>query len=276
MSLLRVRDLTVAFGRRPPVVRGISFDVEPGQRVGLIGESGCGKTVTSLAVMGLLPENARVSGSIRLGDVEVVGSSDRAMSELRGDELTMIFQEPMTALDPTMRCGRQVAEVLRLHSTAAPGAARERVLVMLGEVGFADPERIANSFPPELSGGQRQRVVTAMALINSPDLVICDEPNRALDVTVQATVLKLLDRVLASQNAACLFISHDLAVVSELCSDVLVMLDGEIMERGTASGIFTDAQHPYTKGLVATSRLDLVEPGSRLPLVEDFYAGAER
>ena len=158
MSLLRVRDLTVAFGRRPPVVRGISFDVEPGQRVGLIGESGCGKTVTSLAVMGLLPENARVSGSIRLGDVEVVGSSDRAMSELRGDELTMIFQEPMTALDPTMRCGRQVAEVLRLHSTAAPGAARERVLVMLGEVGFADPERIANSFPHELSGGQRQRV----------------------------------------------------------------------------------------------------------------------
>ncbi|HOA88164.1 MAG TPA: ABC transporter ATP-binding protein [Propioniciclava tarda] len=276
MSLLRVRDLTVAFGRRPPVVRGISFDVEPGQRVGLIGESGCGKTVTSLAVMGLLPENARVSGSIRLGDVEVVGSSDRAMSELRGDELTMIFQEPMTALDPTMRCGRQVAEVLRLHSTAAPGAARERVLVMLGEVGFADPERIANSFPHELSGGQRQRVVTAMALINSPDLVICDEPTTALDVTVQATVLKLLDRVLASQNAACLFISHDLAVVSELCSDVLVMLDGEIVERGTASGIFTDAQHPYTKGLVATSRLDLVEPGSRLPLVEDFYAGAER
>ena len=276
MSLLRCRDLTVAFGRRPPVVRGISFDVEPGQRVGLIGESGCGKTVTSLAVMGLLPENARVSGSIRLGDVEVVGSSDRAMSELRGDELTMIFQEPMTALDPTMRCGRQVAEVLRLHSTAAPGAARERVLVMLGEVGFADPERIANSFPHELSGGQRQRVVTAMALINSPDLVICDEPTTALDVTVQATVLKLLDRVLASQNAACLFISHDLAVVSELCSDVLVMLDGEIMERGTASGIFTDAQHPYTKGLVATSRLDLVEPGSRLPLVEDFYAGAER
>jgi len=276
MSLLRVRDLTVAFGRQPPVVRGISFDVEPGQRVGLIGESGCGKTVTSLAVMGLLPENARISGSIRLGDVEVVGSSDRAMSELRGDDLTMIFQEPMTALDPTMRCGRQVAEVLRLHSTAAPGAARERVLVMLGEVGFADPERIANSFPHELSGGQRQRVVTAMALINSPDLVICDEPTTALDVTVQATVLKLLDRVLASQNAACLFISHDLAVVSELCSDVLVMLDGEIVERGTASGIFTDAQHPYTKGLVATSRLDLVEPGSRLPLVEDFYAGAER
>ena len=276
MSLLRVRDLTVAFGRRPPVVRGISFDVEPGQRVGLIGESGCGKTVTSLAVMGLLPDNARVSGSIRLGDVEVVGSSDRAMSEVRGDELTMIFQEPMTALDPTMRCGRQVAEVLRLHSTAAPGAARERVLVMLGEVGFADPERIANSFPHELSGGQRQRVVTAMALINSPDLVICDEPTTALDVTVQATVLKLLDRVLASQNAACLFISHDLAVVSELCSDVLVMLDGDIVERGTASGIFTDAQHPYTKGLVATSRLDLVEPGSRLPLVEDFYAGAER
>jgi peptide/nickel transport system ATP-binding protein len=275
MTLLEVRDLTVAFGRRPPVVRGISFAVEQGQRVGLIGESGCGKTVTSLAVMGLLAENARVSGSIACRGTELVGASDRELSTFRGDEISMIFQEPMTALDPTMRAGRQVAEVLRLHAGAAAGAARERVLQMLAEVGFDDPARIADSFPHQLSGGQRQRVVTAMALINSPDLVICDEPTTALDVTVQAKVLALLDRVLTSENAACLFISHDLAVVSQLASDILVMLDGEIVERGTASQILTAPKHPYSRGLVATSRLDLVEPGTRLPVVDDFYvAGA--
>ncbi len=275
MTLLEVRDLTVAFGRRPPVVRGISFALEQGQRVGLIGESGCGKTVTSLAVMGLLAENASVRGSIVCKGTELVGASDRELSTFRGDEISMIFQEPMTALDPTMRAGRQVAEVLRLHAGAAAGAARERVLAMLAEVGFSDPERIADSYPHQLSGGQRQRVVTAMALINSPDLVICDEPTTALDVTVQAKVLDLLDRVLTRENAACLFISHDLAVVSQLASDILVMLDGVIVERGTASEILTAPKHPYTRGLVATSRLDLVEPGSRLPVVEDFYvAGA--
>ena len=275
MTLLDVRGLTVAFGRRPPVVRGISFALEQGQRVGLIGESGCGKTVTSLAVMGLLAENARISGSIACKGEELVGASDRQLSTFRGDEISMIFQEPMTALDPTMRAGRQVAEVLRLHAGAAAGAARERVLQMLAEVGFGDPARIADSFPHQLSGGQRQRVVTAMALINNPDLVICDEPTTALDVTVQAKVLALLDRVLTRENAACLFISHDLAVVSQLASDILVMLDGELVERGTASQILTAPKHPYTRGLVATSRLDLVEPGMRLPVVEDFYvAGA--
>ena len=269
--LLQVRDLTVAFGRRPPAVRGVTFDVGQGQRIGLIGESGCGKTVTALAVMGLLAESARVSGSIALKGSELVGRSDREMSRFRGDEITMIFQEPMTALDPTMRCGRQVAEVLRLHAGEAAGPARDRVVAMLGEVGFDDPERVADSYPHQLSGGQRQRVVAAMALINRPDLVICDEPTTALDVTVQATVLALLDRVLTAEDAACLFISHDLAVVSQLCSEVMVMLDGEIVERGTAAEIFDAPQHPYTRGLVATARLDLVEPGTRLPTVEDFY-----
>ncbi len=269
--LLEVRDLTISFGRRPPSVKGVSFSVGAGQRVGLIGESGCGKTVTSLAVMGLLADTARVSGSIVLKGTELVGKSDRELSTFRGDEVSMIFQEPMTALDPTMLCGRQVAEVLRLHAGAAAGAARERVVAMLRQVGFDDPERIADSYPHQLSGGQRQRVVTAMALINSPDLVICDEPTTALDVTVQAMVLRLLDRVLTEENAACLFISHDLAVMSQLCSEILVMLDGEIVERGTASQIFDAPEHPYTRGLVATARLDLVEPGTRLPTVDDFY-----
>ena len=277
MSLLSVRELTVSFGRcRVEAVRGVSFDLEPGQRLGLIGESGSGKTVTALAVMGLLPENAHVSGSITLAGRELVGSPERDLARLRGDAMSMVFQEPMTALDPTMTVGRQVAEVLRLHAGAEPGHARERVIAMLGEVGLSDPARVADAYPHQLSGGQRQRALLAMALINSPDLVICDEPTTALDVTVQARVLAVLDRVLDEAGAACLFISHDLAVVSQVCSDVLVMLDGQIVEAGPVAKLFDNPDHPYTRGLVATARLDLVEPGARLPVVEDFYAEAER
>lgn len=272
MSLLEIRDLTVAFGRNAPVVRGVTLSLDAGARLGVIGESGSGKTVTALAVMGLLPDNATVTGSIRLGGRELVGLDDVAMSRLRGDAVSMVFQEPMTALDPTMTAGRQVAEVLRLHRGAEAGPAREAVLRMLADVGFDDPARIADSYPHQLSGGQRQRVVTAMALINGPDLVICDEPTTALDVTVQATVLRVLDRVLAAEGAATLFISHDLAVVSQLCSDVVVMLDGEVVEAGTGQQVFTAPRHPYTRGLVATARLDLVAPGERLPTVEDFFA----
>jgi len=238
----------------------------------VIGESGSGKTVTALAVMGLLPENATVTGSISLNATEIVGLDEVGMARLRGDVISMVFQEPMTALDPTMRVGRQVAEVLRLHQGAEPGAARERVVSMLGEVGLTDPQRVADAFPHQLSGGQRQRVIMAMALINSPDLVICDEPTTALDVTVQARVLEKLDEVLTASAAACLFISHDLAVVSQVCHNVLVMLDGEIVEQGTVADLFNRPQHPYTRGLVATARLDQIEPGERLPTVEDFHA----
>lgn len=273
MSLLQVSDLTVTFGRRPPAVRGVSFALEQGQRLGLIGESGSGKTVTALAVMGLLPDSARVTGSIRLAGRELVGLRDRELARLRGDAMTMIFQEPMTALDPTMTAGRQVAEVVRLHRERHAGRARLATLEVLRAVGFEDAERVADSYPHQLSGGQRQRVVTAMALVNRPGLVICDEPTTALDVTVQARVLGVLDEALDAVSAACLFISHDLAVVSQVCSDVAVMLDGEIVERGTAQQVFTAPQHPYAAGLVATSRLDLVEPGTRLPTVADHLRG---
>ena len=271
MTLLEVTDLTVAFGRHEPVVRGVSFTLDAGARLGIIGESGSGKTVTSLAVMGLLSDNARVSGSIRLKGRELLGLDDRAWSRVRGNEVSMIFQEPMTALDPTMTAGRQVAEVLRLHRGAEAGQARERVLAMLSDVGFADPARCADSYPHQLSGGQRQRVVTAMALVNRPDLVICDEPTTALDVTVQSRVLTVLDAVLRAENAATIFISHDLAVVSQICSEVLVMLDGVVVESGALADVFERPRHPYTQGLVATARLDLVAPGERLPTVEDFY-----
>lgn len=272
MSLLEVTDLSVAFGRRRRIaVDGVSFALDAGQRLGIIGESGSGKTVTALAVLGLLPETAQVTGSVRLGGQELVGLDEAAHARLRGDLVSMVFQEPMTALDPTMKVGRQVAEVLRLHAPDRAGAARTHVVEMLGRVGLADAERIADSFPHQLSGGQRQRCLLAMALINSPDLVICDEPTTALDVTVQARVLALLDEVLTAERAACLFISHDLAVVSQVCSDVLVMLDGRIVEAGPVARLFTAPEHPYTRGLVATARIDQVPPGERLPTVEDFY-----
>lgn len=274
--LLTVSDLSVSFGRhKRPALRGVSFSLGAEQRLGIIGESGSGKTVTALAIMGLLPEVATVTGSIELAGRQVVGMSDRELSTLRGDVVSMVFQEPMTALDPTMTTGRQVAEVLRLHQGADAGDARPRVLEMLDQIGLPSPERIADSYPHQLSGGQRQRVVLAMALINSPDLVVCDEPTTALDVTVQATVLQTLDRVLDAERAACLFISHDLAVVSQVCSHVLVMWQGTVVEQGTVEELFTSPRHPYTQGLVATARIDRVEPGARLPVVEDFWTGGD-
>lgn len=271
MSLLSVRDLQVSFGRRRSAVEGVSFELAAGGRLGVIGESGSGKTVTALAVMGLLPEYATVRGSIDVAGNSITQLSEAARARLRGDAVSMVFQEPMTALDPTMPVGRQVAEVLRLHAGAEAGSARDTVVAMLAEVGLDDPRRIADAFPHQLSGGQRQRVVLAMALINEPDLVICDEPTTALDVTVQARVLEKLDQVLTASGAACLFISHDLAVVSQVCEQVIVMLDGRVVEAGTVTELFTAPKHPYTRGLVATARLDQATPGQRLPVVEDFY-----
>lgn len=275
MSLLQVRDLTVAFGRHAPVVRGLDLDLEPAGRLGIIGESGSGKTVTALAIMGLLPDSARVSGSIRLGGRELIGLSDRELSRLRGDALSMVFQEPMSALDPTMRVGRQVAESFRLHRGADAGRARTAVCAMLASVGFDDPARVADSFPHQLSGGQRQRVVTAMALINSPSLLLCDEPTTALDVTVQATVLRVLREVLDAAGAACLFISHDLAVVSQISSEVVVLRHGVVVERGSTAGVLGAPRHPYTASLVTSTRLELLEPGTRLPTLADLAPEGE-
>lgn len=271
-ELLVVEDLCVSFGRRRiPAVQQLSFALRPGQRLGLIGESGSGKSVTSLAIMGLLPDNAHVTGSVRLAGHQVVGARDAELARLRGDVAGMVFQEPMTALDPTMTCGRQVAEVLRLHRDLPRGTARELVVEMLGRVDLPTPERIADAYPHQLSGGQRQRVLLAMALVNRPDLVICDEPTTALDVTVQARVLDVLDTELDAVGAACLFISHDLAVVSQVCDEVMVMHQGQLVESGSIAEVLGNPQHGYTRGLVATARLDLAEPGGRLPVVEDFW-----
>ncbi len=275
MSLLEIEDLRVTFGRRRKVaVDGVSFVLGERERLGLIGQSGSGKTVIALSVMGLLPENAQISGSIRLAGRELVGRPEKELRKLRGDVVSMVFQEPMTALDPTMRVGRQIGEVVSLHHAEHRGEIRALVLEWLDRVGLPDPERIADSFPHQLSGGQRQRALIAMALANRPDLVICDEPTTALDVIVQKQILDLLDAEFAGRAA--LFVSHDLAVVRQVCQRVMVVLDGRIVENGSIEEVIGSPQHPYTQGLVAAARLSDVAPGSRLPTVADYWRGVER
>lgn len=273
MKGLKVDNLQVSFRDRQ-AVKGISFEIPPGARVGLIGESGSGKSVTALSLMGLLDEGARVSGSICLDGEELLSLTDRQLAQLRGEKIGMIFQEPMTALDPTMRVGKQVAEVSALHQPGKRGK-REEVIKMLQRVGLPDPEQSANAFPHQLSGGQRQRVMMAMALINAPQLLICDEPTTALDVTVQAKVLRLLDKELSDSAAACLFISHDLAVVNQICDYLLVMYQGQIVERGPLRQLLERPKHPYTRGLLATADIAAVAPGQRLPVLSDFFRGSD-
>lgn len=269
---LKVDNLQVSFRDRQ-VVKGISFEIPPGVRVGLIGESGSGKSVTALALMGLLGEDAKITGSISLAGKELLSLTDREMSQLRGSEIGMVFQEPMSALDPTMRVGKQVAEVLTLHQRDQQGK-REKVIKMLERVGLPEPANSANAFPHQLSGGQRQRVMLAMSLINAPQLLICDEPTTALDVTVQAKVLRLLDKELSRTGSACLFISHDLAVVSQICEQLLVMYQGEIVERGSRREVLEHPKHPYTRGLMATANIGSVRPGQPLPVLADFLRGS--
>jgi ABC-type dipeptide/oligopeptide/nickel transport system ATPase component len=276
--LLEVAGLSVAFGRRRiEAVHDVSFTVARGQRLGLVGESGSGKTVTATAIMGLLADNAQAAGSIRFDGEELTTASDQELSRLRGRSLTMVFQEPMTALDPTMTVGRQTAEVVWLHEPRSERSepVRQRVLAAFGDVGLDDPPRIADSYPHQLSGGQRQRVMLAMALINRPQLVICDEPTTGLDVLVQDRILTLLDGKLADTGAACLFVSHDLAVVARLCTDVLVMWRGRIVEAGPVDHVLREPRHPYTRGLIATARIEAVTPGQRLPVLEDFMTEEE-
>ena len=276
-DLLTIDDLSVRFpGNRHPAVDRISLRIGRGERVGLIGESGSGKSVTALAVMGLLADNAKTTGSIRWQGDELLGMHDAQYSRLRGEQISMVFQEPMTALDPTMRTGRQVAEVLRLHGGAPAGEARSRVLQTLAKVGIGDPQRVADSFPYQLSGGQRQRVLIAIALTNTPDLLICDEPTTALDVTVQARVLELLQGGLDLAGSALLFISHDLAVVSQMVDRIAVIYEGRIVESGTRSQILNAPQHPYTAGLIATADLANVPAGGRLPVLDDFWKRTDR
>jgi peptide/nickel transport system ATP-binding protein len=253
MSLLRVSDLSVRIGGTT-VVDEVGFELAPGERLALIGESGSGKSLTALAVLGLLPDGARATGSVRFGEQELLGLGDSALSRLRGERMAMVFQEPMSALNPLMRIGRQLSEPLRLHRGLNRRRAAAAAVELAAQVGLPDPELVVRSWPHQLSGGQRQRVGLAMALATRPAVLIADEPTTALDVTVQADMLALLDALVREHGTALLFISHDLAVVSQLCARAAVLKDGRIVEAGATDTLVRRPQHPYTQRLVAAAR----------------------
>ncbi|HTO28758.1 MAG TPA: ATP-binding cassette domain-containing protein, partial [Devosia sp.] len=259
MSLLEVSGLSVRFGTAE-AVSDVSFTLQRGERFGIIGESGSGKTLTALAVTGLLPEGAHMGGSITL-DGAPLPASERAMARLRGKRIGMVFQEPMTALNPLMRVNDQIEEAIGLNR--ADGEAQVEVANLLREVGLELPH--GDRFPHQLSGGQRQRVMIAMALASQPDLLIADEPTSALDLITQRTVLDLIAAICARRQMALLFISHDLKAVGALCTRVAVMHKGKLVETGKTSSVFSAPRQPYTQKLVAASRFD-ARPLSRPPI----------
>jgi peptide/nickel transport system ATP-binding protein len=256
--LLTVKDLSIAFSGQE-AVRGISFEIAPGETLGLVGESGSGKSATSLALLRLLPTSTAISGCIQFLRVDGVAEElltlpEEAMRRHRGQSIAMIFQEPMTALNPVMKVGRQIAEALLAHAPRTPRAkVRERVLGAMREVALPDPERRMEDYPHQFSGGQRQRIVIAMALICKPRLLIADECTTALDVTVQAQILELLKTLKREHNLSMLFISHDLAVVAQVADRVAVMRHGEIVEQGSVAQVLTRPQHDYTRNLLASA-----------------------
>jgi peptide/nickel transport system ATP-binding protein len=268
MSLLQVTDLSVTFPtdtERVAAVRGMNFHVDPGEVVALVGESGAGKSASAMAVVGLLPEYAEVSGSIRLHDNELVGLADQQMSRIRGKTIGTVFQDPMSALTPVYTVGDQIAEALQIHHRdIGRRTARARAVELLELVGIAQPERRARSFPHELSGGERQRVVIAIAIANDPDLLICDEPTTALDVTVQAQILEVLKTARDVTGAGVLIITHDLGVVAEFANRALVMYAGRAVEVADVDVLYRDRRMPYTVGLLGSvPRLD-AQQGARL------------
>jgi peptide/nickel transport system ATP-binding protein len=268
--LLQVRDLTVtlptAHGRQA-ALRGVSFELERGATLGLVGESGCGKSLTALALMGLLPERAEVGGSIRLAGQELTSLDDAAMGRLRGDRIGMVFQEPMTALNPVHRIGDQIAEPLRLHRGVSRAAARAEALRLLERVRLPRARERLDAWPHELSGGQRQRVVIAIALACGPDLLLADEPTTALDATLQREVLDLLDELRRDSGMALLLISHNLDVMAAHVDRLAVMYGGRIVEQGPTRAVFEQRAHPYTRGLFAARpRLGLAR-GTRLSTI---------
>ncbi|KPI21926.1 Nickel-transporting ATPase [Actinobacteria bacterium OK074] len=253
MSLLDIAGLSVRIGGTT-VVDDVGLHLAPGERLALIGESGSGKSLTALAVLGLLPDGAAATGSVRFDGRELLGLGDRELARLRGDRMAMVFQEPMSALNPLMRIGRQLSEPLRLHRGFGRRKAAVAAVELAAQVGLPDPESVVRAWPHQLSGGQRQRVGLAMALATRPALLIADEPTTALDVTVQADMLKLLDDLVQQHGTALLFISHDLAVVTQLCPRAAVLKDGRLVEQGTTDTLVRQPQHPYTRRLVAAAR----------------------
>ncbi|EHQ29258.1 ABC transporter ATP-binding protein [Mucilaginibacter paludis] len=251
-------------------VKNISFKIDKGEVIGIVGESGSGKSVTSLAIMRLLDKSvSMIQGEILLDDVNLLDLSEKQMRAIRGNRIGMIFQEPMTSLNPVLTCGSQVAEAIRLHKRVNNKQAKQRTIDLFNEVQLPRPEAIFDSYPHEISGGQKQRVMIAMALSCDPEILVADEPTTALDVTVQKTIIELLLRLKAERNMSLIFISHDLGVISEIADQVMVMYKGSIVEQASIKDIFSNPQHPYTKGLLAC-RPSTAHHLKMLPTVSDF------
>jgi peptide/nickel transport system permease protein len=282
-ALLAVRDLTVAVAGGPGLVTGVSFALRPGAVLGLVGESGCGKTMTARALIGLLPDGVRVSGgSLRFAGRELAGLPEKELRAVRGREIALISQEPMVALDPVFSIGYQLTQPIRRFRGVGRAEARRIAAELLGQVGIVDPRRIMRSYPHQLSGGMAQRVCIALALTGSPRLLVADEPTTALDVTVQAEILSLLRSLVATRGLAVLIVSHDLGVIADLCDQVAVMYAGQVVESGTVAGVLGQPSHPYTaallganphvaEGLPAPERLASI-PGT-VPAPADWSAG---
>ncbi|WP_405845431.1 dipeptide ABC transporter ATP-binding protein [Streptomyces sp. NBC_01518] len=263
-SILEIENLGVTFSTESgdvPAVRGVSLRVEPGETLALVGESGSGKSTVALAALGLLPGNARASGGVSVGGTDVVGAGEGELARLRGRTASMVFQEPATALDPLTRIGKQIAEVVRNHRNVSRQEAAAEAVALLGRVGIPEPERRASAFPFQLSGGQRQRVVIAMAIANSPGLLVADEPTTALDVTVQAEILDLLRALAVDSGTGVLLVTHNMGVVADFADRVAVMLEGEVVETGAVEDVLLQPTHEYTRRLLAAvPRLAVSEP----------------
>jgi peptide/nickel transport system ATP-binding protein len=269
--LLEVSDLHVQFDTEDGVVRavdGVSYTVEAGRTLGIVGESGSGKSVSSLAVMGLTRfQGARVTGEVRFGGRELLGLSDEEIRRVRGSDIAMIFQDPLSSLHPFYRVGDQLAEAMLAHRDVPKREARERAVELLGMVGIPEPRRRVDAYPHEFSGGMRQRAMIAMALANDPKLLIADEPTTALDVTVQAQILDLIERLQHETNAAVIMITHDLGVVAEVADEIAVMYAGRVVEHAPADTIFAAPEHPYTWGLLRSiPRLDVPRERDLIPI----------
>ena len=271
MALLEVRDLKVHFDTDDGVVHavdGVSYSVEPGRALGVVGESGSGKSVSNLTVLGLTrAKNATFSGEVLFEGRDLLSMSDDELRKVRGEEIAMIFQDPLTSLHPFYRVGDQLAEAVRAHHAVSKSAARDRALEMLTLIGIPDPGKRLDAYPHEFSGGMRQRVMIAMALINEPKLLIADEPTTALDVTVQAQILELIGRLQHDTGTAIIIITHDLGVVAQVADDIAVMYSGRIVEHAPAQTIFSSPQHPYTWGLLRSiPRLDVSRDDALVPI----------
>ena len=284
LPVLELRDLRVSFptpAGPARAVRGVDLSLDEGEALGVVGESGCGKSVSMLAALGLLPATAQVTGSVRYRGRELLGAPGRELRQIRGAHVAMVFQDPVTALNPVIRVGRQIAEGLRVHHReVSRRQAWDRAAALLGEVGIAEPDRRARQYPHELSGGMCQRAMIAMAMANEPDVLIADEPTTALDVTIQAQILDLLAALRRDRGMAVVLISHDLGVVASMAERVAVMYAGRVVELGAAGDVLGRPRHPYTRGLLrarprvsASSRDRLVAIEGRLPSLVSPLAG---